>query len=106
MNFLRSSEFRVLEIKIEKSFKKDIQRDKKSGLYGEKDFELLKKIISDLQNKKEIDDIFKRHHLKGMLKDYESIHVKNDWLLIFKVDETFLYLIMVGKHTQVYKKFK
>jgi len=44
----------VLEIKIEKAFKKDITRDKKSGLY----------------------------------------------------DDVFLNLIMLGKYTQVYKKFK
>ena len=40
------------------------------------------------------------------MKDFESIHVKNDWLLIFKVDEKYLNLVMLGKHTQVYKKFK
>jgi len=39
----------MLQIKIEKSFKKDIQRDKKSGNYKPKDFEILKQIINDLQ---------------------------------------------------------
>ena len=45
----------MLEIKIEKAFKKDVARDKKSGLYSIEDF---------------------------------------------------LSLVMMGKHTQVYKKFK
>jgi len=96
----------VLEIKIEKAFKKDITRDKKSGLYDAEYFELLKKIIADLQDEKEIDEKFKRHPLKGTMKGFESIHLKGDWLLIFKVDDEFLNLIMLGKHTQVYKKFK
>lgn len=96
----------MLEIKIEKSFKKDISRDKKSGKYSQKDFELLKTIISNLQNNQAIDSKFKRHPLKGTLKGYETIHIKNDWLLVFKVDEKYLYLVMLGKHTQVYKKFK
>jgi len=96
----------VLEIKIEKAFKKDIARDKKSGLYNEDDFELLKTMINDLQNEKEIDEKFKRDPLKGNMKGFESIHLKGDWLLIFKVDEEFLSLLMLGKHTQVYKKFK
>jgi mRNA interferase YafQ len=96
----------MLEIKIEKSFKKDIARDKKSGLYDSEDFELLKSTINDLQNKKEINEQFKRHPLKGNMKDFESIHLKGDWLLIFKVDTEFLTLVMLGKHTQVYKKFK
>ena len=96
----------MLEIKIEKAFKKDITRDKKSGLYDEVDFKLLKMMIADLQNEQEIDEKFKRHPLKGTMKGFESIHLKGDWLLIFKVDDEFLSLIMLGKHTQVYKKFK
>jgi mRNA interferase YafQ len=96
----------VLEIKIEKAFKKDIARDKKSGFYSIEDFEFLKIMISNLQNEKEIDEKFKRHPLKGNMKGFESIHIKGDWLLIFKIDNKFLNLIMLGKHTQVYKKFK
>jgi len=96
----------VLEIKIEKAFKKDIARDKKSGLYALEDFEVLKKIISQLENEEEIGEKFKRHPLKGNMKGFESIHLKGDWLLIFKIDEEFLNLLMLGKHTQVYKKFK
>ena len=96
----------MLTIKIEKSFKKDIARDKKSGHYNQDDFELLKLIINNLQNKKKIDEKFKRHPLKGAMKGFESIHIKNDWLLIFKVDDNFLHLVMLGSHTQVYKKFK
>lgn len=96
----------MLEIKIEKSFKKDINRDKKSSLYSGKDFEILKTVISSLQNKEELDKKHKRHPLKGNMKNFESVHIKNDWILIFKVDEKYLYLLMLGKHTQVYKKFK
>ena len=96
----------MLKIKIEKSFKKDIDKAKKSGNYSKKDFELLKKLIECLQNQKEIELKHKRHFLKGNMKDYEVIHIKPDWLLVFKVDEEFLNLIMLGKHTQVYKKFK
>ena len=103
---LRIQESSVLEIRIEKAFKKDIARDKKSGLYNEEDFELLKTMISDLQNEQEIDEKFKRHPLKGTMKDFEAIHIKGDWILIFKVNKEFLNLVMLGKHTQVYKKFK
>ena len=95
----------MLEIKIEKSFKKDIAGDKKSGQYSQKDFETLKSIIQSLQNQEEINKKYKRHPLKGTMKDFESIHVKSDWLLIFKVDDNYLYLIILGKHTHVYKKF-
>ncbi len=96
----------MLQIKIEKSFKKDIDRDKNSGQYSQKDFDLLKSIISSLQNQEPIDPKYKRHPLKGKMSGMESIHLKNDWLLILKIDNEFLNLIMLGKHTQVYKKFK
>jgi len=96
----------VLKIKIEKSFKKDIEKAKKSGNYSKNDFESLKQVIEDLINQKEIDTKFKRHLLKGNLKGYEAIHIKADWVLIFKIDEEYLNLVMIGKHTQVYKKFK
>ncbi len=96
----------MLEIKIEKSFKKDIQRDKKSGKYSKNDFKLLKSLITSLQNQDKIETQYKRHPLKGKLKKFESIHIKNDWLLIFKIDEKYLNLVMLGKHSQVYKKFK
>ncbi|MBC8322879.1 MAG: type II toxin-antitoxin system YafQ family toxin [Candidatus Marinimicrobia bacterium] len=96
----------MLQIVIEKSFKKDVNRDKKSGKYSGKDFKTLKEIISSLQNKDSIHPKFKRHPLKGRMKGYESIHLKSDWLLIYKIDTTYLYLTMLGKHTQVYQKYK
>ena len=96
----------MFEIIIEKSFKKDIQRDKLCGKYSKNDFEILKILINSLQNEEAIDKIFKRHFLKGDLLGYESIHIKNDWLLIFKVEDNFLYLVMLGSHSQVYKKYK
>ena len=95
----------MLEIKIEKSFKKDIDRDKNSGQYSKKDFSILKSLITSLQIQDKIDPKYKRHPLKGELKEFESIHIKNDWLLIFKIDKRYLNLVMLGKHTQIYKKF-
>lgn len=94
-----------MQIIIEKSFKKDIKKDKKSGKYSSKDFEILKLIITSLQKQDELPTKYKRHMLKGKLEDFESVHIKNDWLLIFKINKENLTLIMLGKHTQVYKKF-
>ena len=96
----------MLKINIEKAFKKDIHRDKKSGRYSSTDFEILKIIIKKLENQEEIDTIYKRHFLKGKLLGFESIHIKNDWLLIFNIQDDILNLCMIGSHTQVYKKFK
>lgn len=96
----------MLKIKIEKRFKKDIERDKRSGEYSPLDFEILKNIIATLQEEKPVDPIYKRHPLVGALKGYEAIHIKNDWILVFKIEEPFLILVMIGSHSKVYKKFK
>ncbi|MDM8567609.1 type II toxin-antitoxin system YafQ family toxin [Candidatus Halobeggiatoa sp. HSG11] len=93
----------MLKIESTKGFKKDIQRDKKSGKYSKNDFEILKKIIKQIQEEKDIESIFKRHNLTNNLKDYEAIHVKNNWILIFKINDNTLTLVMLGTHTQVYK---
>jgi mRNA interferase YafQ len=96
----------LLRIKVEKRFKKDVQRDRRSGKYSQLDFEILKHIIATLQEEKQVDLIYKRHSLLGPSKGYEAIHVKNDWILIFKVENPFLILIMIGSNPQVYKKMK
>ena len=95
----------MLKIKIENSFKKDIERDKTSGKYIHEDFELLKSLIQQLEHRHPIETKHKRHPLKGSLKSLECLHVKGDWLLIFTLNEEFVTLVMLGKHTQVYKKF-
>ena len=95
----------MLKIKIENSFKKDIERDKTSGKYTHEDFELLKSLIQQLEHHQPIETKHNRHPLKGSLKSLECLHVKGDWLLIFTLNEEFVTLVMLGKHTQVYKKF-
>ena len=96
----------MLDIKIEKHYKKDIERDKLSGKYSKLDFEVLKNIIISLQEEKPVDLIYKRHNLKSNFNGYEVIHVKNDWLLIFKIDINLqsLFLVALGTHNQVFKK--
>jgi len=96
----------MLKIKVEKSFKKDIEKAKRSGKYSKEDFEILKQIIEKLQLLKQIEKKYKRHPLKGNMKGYEALHIKPDWVLVFKIDNEYLNLVMIGKHTQVYKKFK
>lgn len=96
----------MLRIKVERRFKKDVQRDRKSGKYSQLDFEILKYIITTLQEEKIVDPIYKKHSLLGTSKGYEAIHIKSDWILIFKVEKPFLILAMIGSHPQVYKKMK
>ena len=67
----------MLKIKIEKSFRKDIVRDKKSGKYSNKDFKILQSIIISLQNNENLDKKYTRHPLKGKLDDFIQIILFN-----------------------------
>lgn len=58
----------MLEVRMEKSFKKDFQRDKHQGGFNDKDFELLRNIIEQLQKQENIHQKYKRRPLKGKLK--------------------------------------
>jgi mRNA interferase YafQ len=89
---------------LKNGFKKDIKRDKKSEKYSQLDFEILKDIIKKLREKKPIDPIYDIHLLHGPLLGYEAIHIKSDWILVFKIEEPFLILVMLGTHSQVYEK--
>lgn len=96
----------MLKIRIEKSFKKDIEKIKKSGKYDLGVIGEIKEIVNTLQNQQSVNSIYKRYFLIGELKDYEAIHIKNDLVMVFKVTEEYLILVMIDKHTKVYKKFK
>lgn len=95
----------MLNIKVEKSFKKDIKRDQKSGLYSDHDFNQLKNVIRILQTEDELEARYRNHPLKGEMQEYNSVHIKNDWILIYSIQGNSLLLAMLGKHTQVYRKF-
>jgi len=96
----------MLEIRPHKNFKKDIQRDKTSGSYSTTDFCTLETIIDTLANVKTLDEKYKDHQLKGVLKNFRECHVKPDWLLVYKIDdqEKALYLARVGTHNQIFKR--
>ena len=62
----------LLKIKVEKRFKKDVERDRRSGKYSQLDFEILKHIITTLQEEKPVDPIYKKSPLLGTSKGYEQ----------------------------------
>ncbi|MDM8569552.1 type II toxin-antitoxin system mRNA interferase toxin, RelE/StbE family [Thiotrichales bacterium HSG1] len=92
-----------MDIRIQKSFKKNIQRDEKSNKYSEDDFKVLKNIIRKLKDNEDIEPKFRRHKLIGNLKEYEGIHIKHNWVLVFKISDNTIILVMIGTHTQVYR---
>lgn len=95
----------MLEIKLDKQFKKDIKRDQRSGKYSQEDFDILKSIMDTLIEAKEPDEKYLPHKLIGEWKDYSECHIKANWLLIYKMIDTHINFARVGTHQQLFKKY-
>jgi len=95
----------LLDIKLDKQFKKDIKRDQKSGKYSQEDFQTVKAIMDILIDAKELDDKYIPHKLIGDWKGYSECHVKPNWLLIYKQTDIHINFARLGTHQQLFKKF-
>ncbi|MDP2076995.1 MAG: type II toxin-antitoxin system YafQ family toxin [Sulfuricurvum sp.] len=89
-------------------FKKDIEREKKSGKFSTEDFTLLKEIMTALLHEDELHEKHKNHPLKGEWTGTHECHIKNDWLLVYQLsdDGSTLTFVRLGSHAQIFKKFK
>jgi mRNA interferase YafQ len=83
---------------FENSFNKDIKRLKKRG----KDMEKLKAVIEKLLAGEQLDLKYKDHALTGNYDGYRDCHIEPDWLLIYKITETELFLVRSGSHSDLF----
>ena len=94
----------MLTVKLDKRFKKDIQRDKKSGTFNEDDFDELKQVMTNLIDEIELDKKYLDHKLIGDFKDFKECHLKPNWLLVYKTDSQDIKFARLGTHQQIFKK--
>ena len=90
----------MLEIVPTKPFKKDLKKyQHKKDIIKE-----LYDIISTLAKEDPLDLSKKDHNLVGNYVNYRECHVRNDLLLIYKVDKktSSLYLARFGSHSEVF----
>ena len=95
----------MLIVKLDKRFKKDIQRDKKSGKFNEDDFNELKQVMTNLINEIELDKKYLDHKLIGDFKGFKECHLQPNWLLIYKIDGQYIKFARLGTHQQIFKKY-
>lgn len=81
-------------------FNKSLKLCKKRGY----DLSLLKQAIDTLQETGTLPTKYKPHLLKGEYKDCWECHIKPDWLLIWKQDDTELILLFLdtGTHSDLF----
>lgn len=83
---------------FENTFKKDIKRLQKRG----KNLNKLKTVIDKLLDNQELETKYKDHALSGNLKGYRDCHIEPDWLLIYKITESNLFLVRTGSHSDLF----
>jgi len=95
----------MLTVKLDKKFKKDIQRDKKSGKFIDNDFDELKQVMTNIIDEIDLDEKYLDHKLIGDFKGFRECHLKPNWLLIYKVDIQNIKFARLGTHQQIFKKY-
>ena len=85
------------EIVISTAFKKDMKK-----LKG-KDTGKLKELIGLLTDGLPIPAGYRDHALTGQWKGYRDAHIEPDWLLIYRVDASTVYLARTGSHAELFR---
>lgn len=64
--------------------------------------EKLKTVIEKLLENQELEPKYKDHALTGDWNAYRDCHLEPDWLLIYKISETNLFLVRSGSHSNLF----
>jgi mRNA interferase YafQ len=91
---------KCLKLFLQNCLKKDLKKyQHKKDIIKE-----LYDVISTLYKEKSLDISKKDHSLVGNYVNYRECHVRNDLLLIYKVDKktSSLYLARFGSHSEVF----
>lgn len=88
----------MLKIELTNSIKKDLKR-----YQHRKDFLLeLQKIIELLANQKSLPLKHRDHNLTGNWIRFKECHIRNDILLIYRIEDDILFLTRFGSHSELF----
>ncbi|MBX3329426.1 MAG: type II toxin-antitoxin system YafQ family toxin [Nitrospira sp.] len=88
----------MLLIKTTSRFLKDLKFAKKRGY----DIDKLEAIVDHLQAQKPLPPKNRDHTLTGEWHHHRECHIQPDWLLIYRIEATFLILERTGTHTDLF----
>jgi mRNA interferase YafQ len=87
----------TLNINQTTQFKRDIKKLRKQG----KNLSELLEIIKLLADEQPLPTQYRDHNLTGNWQKYRECHIRPDWLLIYQIDGTELYLARSGSHSEL-----
>ena len=87
-------------VKPTSKFSKDLKRAQKRGY----NIDLLTEVIKKLAAGEKLSEKYRDHPLKGNYEGCRECHVTPDWLLIYEIvgSELFLYLTRTGTHSDLF----
>jgi len=91
----------VYKLKTSKKFEKDFVKCIKRNY----NIEPLEKVLGILEISGKLPQTYKPHQLSGIYKGYWECHLKPDWLLIWRQNDTtkVIELVRTGTHSDIFK---
>ena len=88
------------ELKPTNQFKKDVRLAKKRGY----NLQRLERVIDILAEGQQLDSKYRDHELIGDYVGFRECHIQPDWLLIYRYENSELYLILLrtGTHSDLF----
>lgn len=80
------------------AFRKDTKRLRKRGKNMEKLYAIAERLALD----EPLDPRCRPHLLSGDWAGYWELHIEPDWLMIYEISETALYLVRTGTHSDLF----
>ncbi len=78
------------------------KRDYKKAAMSARDIETLRSVINTIAFGKKLNKKFRDHPLSGEWGGYRELHLKSNWLLIYKTTKKELRLARLGSHSQLF----
>lgn len=88
----------MLKIELTNAIKKDLKKYK----HQKEVLLVLQEIIEILANNRSLPTKHRDHNLTGNWVNHRECHVKNDVLLIYKVEDNILFLTRFGSHSELF----
>ncbi|GMO57492.1 MAG: hypothetical protein Ta2D_03270 [Rickettsiales bacterium] len=82
-------------------YKNDFKKNYKKTNLNKSEQDDFMFIVNSLLNQHTLDKKFKKHSLKGKLKDLTDIHIRSNLVLLVKITTDTLYLCNIGTHAEV-----
>ena len=81
-------------------FRRDLKKIQQRGY----DVSLLKDVLLQLLQEEVLDEKYKDHPLKKNWSGFRELHIKSDWLLVYKIFEGDCILTRTGTHADIFLK--